>query len=118
MTEKVDVCQVNMIDEKKVLAVKKQMLDEDAFSDLSDTFKTLGDGTRVKILYALSNAELCVCDIASVLDMSVSAVSHQLRLLRNMKLVKHRKEGKIVYYSLKDRHIIQLIKMGYEHVLE
>jgi len=78
----------------------------------------LGDKTRIKILYALSKSELCVCDISAVLDMSMSAVSHQLRVLRNMKLVKYRKKGKEVYYSLDDEHIIQLIGISYRHVME
>ena len=111
-------CQINTINEKKVKAVKKKMLGEDTFGDLSETFKALGDSTRMKILYALSKDELCVCDISAVLDMSLSAVSHQLRVLRNMKLVKFRKDGKIVYYSLDDEHVVKLIQMGYEHVRE
>lgn len=118
MNIKEDVCQPRIINEKKVHAVRKQMLDDGIFVSLSDTFKTLGDRTRVKILHALSNEELCVCDISAVLDMSMSAVSHQLRVLRNMKLVKYRKDGKIVYYSLDDEHIVQLLQMAYEHVTE
>jgi DNA-binding transcriptional ArsR family regulator len=113
-----DVCQIRIINEKKVSIVKKQMLENIIFGNLSDTFKTLGDNTRVKILFALSKEELCVCDISAVLDMSISAVSHQLRVLRNMNLVKHKKEGKIVYYSLNDDHIVKLLKMAYEHVTE
>lgn len=118
MNNKKDVCQIRTINEKKVYAVRRQMLDDDIFTNLSDTFKTLGDETRVKILHALSKEELCVCDISAVLDMSISAVSHQLRVLRNMNLVKYRKDGKVVYYSLDDDHIVQLLKMAYEHVME
>ena len=118
MDEKEDVCQIRIINEKKVNIVKNQMLEDDIFGNLSDTFKTLGDNTRVKILFALSKEELCVCDISAVLDMSISAVSHQLRVLRNMNLVKHKKEGKIVYYSLNDDHIVKLLKMAKEHVTE
>ncbi len=118
MSNREDVCQVRVINEKKVSAVRRQMLEDDIFASLGDTFKTLGDRTRVKILYALSKGELCVCDISEVLNMSVSAVSHQLRVLRNMKLVKYRKDGKIVYYSLDDDHIVQLLKMAYEHATE
>jgi DNA-binding transcriptional ArsR family regulator len=118
MAKSEDICQVSVINEKKVKAVKNKMLGETEFSDLSEIFKALGDPTRMKILYALSKNELCVCDIASVLNMSVSAVSHQLRILRNLKIVKNRKEGKIVHYSLADEHILQLIKMGYEHTNE
>jgi ArsR family transcriptional regulator len=118
MNNKEDVCEIKTIDEKKVNTVKRQMLEEDIFTNLSDAFKTLGDKTRVKILHALSKEELCVCDISAILDMSLSAVSHQLRVLRNMKLVKYRKDGKTVYYSLDDAHIVQLLKMAYEHVTE
>jgi DNA-binding transcriptional ArsR family regulator len=113
-----DVCQIKIINEKKVNSVKDKMLDDSIFGNLSDTFKTLGDNTRVRILFALSKDELCVCDISAVLDMSISAVSHQLRVLRNMNLVKHRKEGKIVYYSLNDDHIVKLLKMAHDHVTE
>jgi DNA-binding transcriptional ArsR family regulator len=113
-----DVCQVRIINENKVSSVKDQMLEDNIFGNLSDTFKTLGDNTRVRILFALSKEELCVCDISAVLDMSISAVSHQLRVLRNMNLVKHKKEGKIVYYSLNDDHIVKLLKMAQEHVTE
>ena len=115
---KEDICETRVINEKKVSTVKAQMLDDDIFFSLSDTFKTLGDKTRVKILHALSREELCVCDISAILDMSISAVSHQLRVLRNTKLVKFRKDGKIVYYSLDDDHIIRLLKMAHEHVTE
>ena len=118
MNDKEYVCQVNAINEKKVKAVRRQMLNDDVFTSLSEIFKTLGDKTRVKILYALSKKELCVCDISAVLDMGISAVSHQLRVLRNMKLVKYRKDGKMVYYSLDDEHIVYLIKMAFEHVME
>ncbi|MEE9223196.1 MAG: metalloregulator ArsR/SmtB family transcription factor [Thermoplasmata archaeon] len=118
MNGKKDVCQIKAIDEKKVQSVRGQMLDDDVFSSLSDTFKALGDSTRAKILHALSKEELCVCDISAILDMSTSAVSHQLRVLRNMKLVKNRKEGKIVHYSLDDDHVVRLLKMAHEHVTE
>ncbi|MFQ5884759.1 MAG: ArsR/SmtB family transcription factor [Thermoplasmata archaeon] len=118
MTNKKDVCQTRAINEKKVQAVRKQMLDDEIFLSLSDTFKALGDRTRVKILHALSKEELCVCDISAILDMSISAVSHQLRVLRNMKLVRFRKDGKIVNYSLDDDHIVRLLKMAHEHVTE
>jgi DNA-binding transcriptional ArsR family regulator len=113
-----DVCQVRIINENKVNLVKDQMLEDNVFGNLSNTFKTLGDNTRVRILFALSKEELCVCDISAVLDMSISAVSHQLRVLRNMNLVKYKKEGKIVYYSLNDDHIVRLLKMAQEHVTE
>lgn len=112
------VCQINVINERKVRAVRRKMLNDDVFANLSEIFRTLGDKTRVKILYALSKKELCVCDISGVLGMSISAISHQLRVLRNMKLVKYRKKGREVYYSLDDEHIIQLIEISYRHAME
>ena len=113
-----DVCQIKTINKKKVNKVKKQLMKEEIFLDISETFKTLGDKTRIKILYALSREELCVCDISAVIEMSTSLVSHQLRLLRDKKLVKYRKQGKSVFYSLDDDHIVQLLKMAFEHVNE
>jgi len=118
MTQNDVNCDVKCHDVKNVNRIRKTMLEEQAFANLAETFKTLGDNTRIKILYALSKGELCVHDISAVLDMSVSAVSHQLRILRNMKLVKYRKEGKSVIYSLSDDHVIELIHTGYEHVVE
>jgi len=98
--------------------VKKAMLsDKDVYS-LSETFSVLADPTRTKIIYALLKEELCVCDIASILGISISAVSHQLRILRNMRLVKFRKDAKRVYYSLDDRHINRLFNEGLKHVRE
>jgi DNA-binding transcriptional ArsR family regulator len=113
-----DVCQSKIINKEKVERVKKQMIDDNKFQDLSDTFKTISDKTRLEILYALSKQELCVCDLSAVVNMSISLVSHQLRLLRDKKLVKFRKEGKSVYYSLDDDHVVQLIKMAYDHLIE
>ena len=103
---------------KKVKAVQNAMKPEDTFENLSETFKALGDHTRIKIIYALAQEELCVHCIAKILNMSDSAISHQLRILRNIKLVKHRREGKMVYYSLDDDHIRRLLKDGLEHVEE
>jgi DNA-binding transcriptional ArsR family regulator len=92
------------------------MVTDDEVIMLSEVFKMLGDPTRIKIIFALSCCEMCVCDIAEAVNMTQSAVSHQLRLMRNMKLVKYRKEGKSVYYSLDDDHILQLFSQGMEHV--
>ncbi|MBW1854828.1 MAG: winged helix-turn-helix transcriptional regulator [Deltaproteobacteria bacterium] len=103
---------------KKVELVQKSMKSEDAFEYLAETFKALGDHTRIKIIYALAQEELCVYCIAKILNMSDSAISHHLRVLRNIKLVKHRKEGKMVYYSLDDDHIIHILKDGLEHIEE
>lgn len=113
-----NTCAVKIINEEKVKKVQKQMISEEFFYDISENFKSMGDKTRLKILYALSKQELCVCDLSAVVDMSISLVSHQLRLLRDKKLVKYRKEGKSVYYSLDDDHVVQLIKMSYDHVTE
>jgi DNA-binding transcriptional ArsR family regulator len=113
-----DTCQVRIINDKKVKTVKKQMINEDIFQNMSETFKAIADKTRLKILFALSKEELCVCDLSAVVDMSISLVSHQLRLLRDKKLVKYRKDGKSVYYSLDDDHVVQLFKMAHNHVTE
>ncbi len=113
-----DICEVKSVDKAKVKTVLKNMLTDDEARNLSDTFSILADPTRSKIIYALLIAELCVCDLAGILDMSVSAVSHQLRLLRNMRLVKFRKEAKMVYYSLDDKHISTLFNEGLKHIRE
>jgi ArsR family transcriptional regulator len=104
--------------EKKVISVQKVMKAENIFENVSETFKTLGDPTRVKIIFALAQGELCVYCIAKILNMSDSAISHQLRILRNMKIVKHRREGQMVYYSLDDEHISYLLKDVLEHIEE
>lgn len=111
-----DVCEVYCIQEEVVRDLKKQMLDKEIVIRLADIFKILGDPTRVQIIHALSQKELCVCDIAALLGMSQSAVSHQLRLLRSSRLVRFRKEGKVVYYSIDDRHITDLFNDGLDHV--
>ncbi len=113
-----DVCQVISFNEKRVKALRKNMLSPSTANDLAATFKAMADNTRIKIIYALSREELCVCDLANLLGLSISAISHQLRVLRNMKLVKFRKEGKMVYYSLDDRHIENLFAEGLKHVRE
>ena len=111
-----DTCQIDCIHEDAVMELKTKMLSKGTVLDLAETFKALGDPTRVKIIHALTLRELCVCDLAAVLNMSQSAISHQLRVLRNLRLVKFRRKGKIVYYSLDDGHIINLFKEGLEHV--
>lgn len=104
--------------EKNVNKVKDGMLTEREFLFLAELFKALGDYTRVRILYALSVNELCVCALAEVLEMSQSAISHQLRLLRAAKLVRYRKEGKNVFYTLDDEHVRSLITQGMVHIQE
>ncbi len=92
--------------------------EDDILYDLAELFKIFGDSTRVKILYALLESELCVCDIAKLMEVTQSAVSHQLRVLKNSKLVKFRREGKTVYYSLADDHVIHILAQGMEHIEE
>lgn len=113
-----DVCEIEFVDEAKVNAVKRVMKSDGVVKNLAETFKALGDPTRLKIIFALSREELCVCDLARLLDLSGSAVSHQLRILRNMRLAKYRKEGKMAYYSLDDEHISSLFEEGLRHVEE
>ena len=98
--------------------ISVEMPDEGTLCDLAEFFKVFADSTRIKILYALSGGELCVCDIWQSLGMTQSAVSHQLRILKQMHLVKYRKEGKTVYYSLDDDHIQSILEAGLEHVME
>jgi DNA-binding transcriptional ArsR family regulator len=113
-----DSCDEFFVDSDKVESVKSQLKSEDTFHQLADTFKVLGDPTRVKILYALGLEELCVCDISTLLGISQSATSHQLRILRNLRLVKYHREGRIVFYSLDDDHIRTLFNEGLKHVEE
>ena len=113
-----DSCDVFHLEAEKVSALKRTLLSDSAVTALSETFKVLGDTTRVRILDALSRAELCVCDIARLLGLSESAVSHQLRLLRGMRLVRPRRDGRMIYYTLDDQHIVGLFEQGLEHVQE
>ena len=118
MSKKDLINKAGLIDEAKVKMVKKSMPLKDDILYLSDSFKMLGDSTRLKILFALKNEELCVGDISSLIGTSISAVSHQLRLLRNYRYVKHRKDGKLVYYSLDDKHIFNIISEALTHSQE
>ncbi|MCK8825817.1 ArsR/SmtB family transcription factor [Fuchsiella alkaliacetigena] len=115
--EKCLSCEVHELHKENIELIKDRELSEEIILKLAETFKVLGDPTRIKIIHALSNVELCVCDISELLEVSSSAVSHQLRLLRNLNLVKYRKEGRSVYYSLIDDHILKLFSQGLEHVL-
>lgn len=110
------ICSITLIDEAKVAAVRNAMPPEEIFFRLAETFRVLGDPTRVRILQALSLEELCVCDIASLLGTTKSAVSHQLRLLRSLRVVKYRKDGRMVYYSLDDSHVGNLLREGLNHI--
>jgi DNA-binding transcriptional ArsR family regulator len=97
---------------------KARVLADDAAAALAETFKVLGDPTRVRMLDALSREELCVCDLAELVGLSESAVSHQLRVLRSMRLVRSRRDGRLIYYALADHHILGLFEQGLEHVQE
>lgn len=111
-------CSITFLHEEVVNRVKNVMPEEDTLIDLAELFKVFGDSTRIKILYILSEEEMCVCDIASLIGISQSAISHQLRILKQAKLVKFRREGKVVFYSLDDDHVKSIIKQGLEHINE
>ena len=111
-------CEVAHEHEKKVRELKSRMPDEDRLYDLAELFKCFGDSTRIRILFALFESEMCVCDIASTLDMTQSAVSHQLKILKNARLIDFRREGKSVIYKLADDHVSLIIAQGVEHISE
>ena len=110
------VCECTIIHQEVIDKIK--LPEEELLYDLGDFFKILGDSTRIKILSALFQSEMCVCDIAALLGMTQSAISHQLRVLKQGRLVKHRKEGKVVYYSLDDDHIKHIVDQGLTHISE
>ncbi|MCK4260945.1 MAG: winged helix-turn-helix transcriptional regulator [Halanaerobiales bacterium] len=112
----IDVCTECKIHDDLLNSLDDE-LNEETYQHLAEIFKTLGDPTRIKIIHVLSQTELCVCDLAKLLQMSQSAISHQLRVLRNNRLVKYRKEGRTVFYSLDDEHILCLFNQGLSHVL-
>lgn len=114
----VECCDVYQVHEELVKAVNEKMPEEDRLYDLAELFKVFGDSTRIRILYVLFEAELCVCDIAQTLNMTQSAISHQLKILKQSRLVKNRREGKQVFYSLADDHVRTIIDQGREHVEE
>lgn len=111
-------CEIKYVDWTRVAPIIDALKSEEAIQRAAELFATMGDPTRVKIIYALSREELCVCDIAAIVGASDSAVSHQLRVLRNMRLVKYRKEGKMAYYCLGDDHVKELLEVGLRHVNE
>ena len=113
-----DVCEYMHVHEDIVAKVNQEMPDDGTLYDLAELFKIFGDSTRIKILYVLFESEMCVCDIAKLLNMTQSAISHQLRSLKQSKLVKFRREGKTVFYSLADTHVQTIINQGMEHVSE
>lgn len=113
-----NVCAINLLHSEAINKALQAMPAEDVLCDAAELFKVFGDSTRIRIIAALIVGELCVCDICKVVDMSKSAVSHQLRILRQSKLVKSRKSGKEVYYALDDEHVCKIFKMALEHLGE
>lgn len=114
----VDTCSFLCVHEDVVAQVKSSFPAEEMLLRLADLFKVFGDGTRVRILYVLLEAEVCVCDLATLLGMTQSAVSHQLRILKTARLIKSRRDGKTVFYSLADDHVATLLRQGMEHIQE
>lgn len=113
-----DVCEVTCVDDEKVRRVKESVSHQNT-SDVAKIFKALSDDTRIKIAFSLcEEEELCVCDVANIVGCTTATASHHLRLLRNMGLAKYRKEGKLVFYSLDDDHVKQLIKIAFTHQKE
>lgn len=111
-------CDCFSIHEEVVEAVRGEMPDDETLLDVADLFKVFSDSTRIKILCALMQAEMCVCDISVLLGMTKSSVSHQLRILKQSNLVKYRKDGRVVYYSLSDDHVRTIFREGLEHATE
>lgn len=114
----IECCDVTITHEDVVKRVLATMPESERLSDLAELFKVFGDWTRIRILCVLFEAEMCVCDIAALLDMTQSAISHQLRVLKNAKLVKNRRDGKTIYYSLADDHVRTIFDQGMEHICE
>lgn len=112
------VCTEKSIHGRTVECVGHEMPNDGKLCDLAEFFRVFGDSTRIRILYALSKSELCVCDLSKLLGASQSAISHQLQILRSSRLVKYRREGKTVFYSLDDEHIFSILNMGIEHLEE
>lgn len=113
-----DICGVEHKHNDVVEVVRSKLADADTINELANVYKALGNTTRIKILHCLLISELCVCDITEVLEMTTSAVSHQLKILKDLKLVKNRRDGKVIYYSLYDNHIEKLLIQSFEHITE
>ena len=116
--EQLEQCEFIHVHEDVVKRVEEILPSEETLYDLADLFRIFADSTRIKILYVLFESEMCVCDIAQLLGMTQSAISHQLRALKQSKLVKYRREGKTVFYSLADDHVVTILAQGMEHVTE
>ena len=117
-TEYVEVCDCNEVHKELLEIVNEKLPDEERLYDLAELFKVFGDSTRIRILFVLFEAEVCVCDLAEALSMTQSAVSHQLKVLKQAKLVKNRREGKSIFYSLADEHVRTIIAQGLDHIEE
>ena len=113
-----ETCEVPVIHGDVLARVREKMPDEDPIYEISELFKVFGDSTRARIICALNIEEMCVCDLSSLLNMTQSAISHQLRLLKVSRIVKSRKQGRVVYYSLDDAHIAQIFAMAFDHIME
>lgn len=118
MTEEIECCDCKEVHGELLKIVRKTLPEETELYDLAELFKVFGDSTRIRILFVLFEAEVCVCDLAEALQMTQSAISHQLRILKQNKLVKSRREGKSVFYSLADEHVRSIIDQGREHIRE
>ena len=118
MEKNIEFCNCSIIHEDVVERVRKSIPQEETLYDLAELFKVFGDSTRIRILCVLFETEMCVCDIAALLNMTQSAISHQLRVLKNARLVKYRREGKVVFYSLDDQHVKQIFDQGLIHINE
>ncbi|NLG17644.1 MAG: winged helix-turn-helix transcriptional regulator [Fibrobacter sp.] len=116
--KKLAACDSRIIHQDIVQKVRKDLPSSESIMDTADFFSVLGDSTRMSILYALSKSEMCGCDISALLNMTQSAVSHQMRVLKQARLVTYRREGKIVYFRLADEHVEGIMKLGMEHVEE
>lgn len=115
-TEDKIICSGNFADSKLLESIKEELDKEKGINNLSKIYKALGDPSRLRIIFVLSKSPLCVCDIATLLDMTQSSISHHLRILRDLNLVKFKKEGKLVIYSLDDDHVLRLFEEGIEHI--
>ena len=114
----VECCEECAVHDEVVQSVRGMLPDDDEVYDLAELFKVFGDSTRIRILFVLFESEMCVCDIAQLLNMTQSAISHQLRILKQSQLVKSRRDGKSVFYSLADDHVYRIINQGFEHIKE
>lgn len=113
-----ELCERRVIHEDRVQAAREHLVDYPELDSMCDLFKAVADPGRLKIVLALTTQEMCVCDLAALLGVSESAASHQIRILRNMNLVRNRREGQVLYYRLVDDHVMQLVQVAHDHVLE